>query len=112
MRVLKFIVDNTTIKPDPNCDFTGLFPGMNERVLAEFTFSPDWKSTVKVAAFWSILDKEYPPQVINTDGTCQIPTEALAKVAFKVQVLGKRISGATVQTNKLVVYQSGNKNNA
>lgn len=109
MRVLRFLVEDNSIRPDPTCDFTGLFPGSEDRIQAEFAFSPDWKSTVKVAAFWSILDKEYPPQAINPDGTCQIPAEALAKVAFKVQVLGKRISGATVQTNKLVVYQSGNK---
>lgn len=108
MRVLRFLVDNETIKPDPACDFTGMFPGSEELVQAEFIFSSDWKSRVKVAAFWSIMDNEYPPQVINTDGTCQIPVEALAKVAFKVQVLGK-YRDAKVETNRLTVYQSGRK---
>lgn len=108
MRVLKFIVDESTITQDPACDFTGLFPGQEDQVLAEFTFSPDWKSRVKVAAFWSVMDKEYPPQVINTDGTCVIPTEALAKVAFKIQVLGKH-RDKKVETNRLTIYQSGNR---
>ena len=108
MRVLKFIVDETTIKPDPDCDFTGLFPGQMERVVADFTFTPDWKSRVKVAAFWSIMGKEFPPQVINEEGLCEIPNEALAKVAFKVQVLGKH-RDKKVETNQLTIYQSGNK---
>lgn len=108
MRVLKFLVDDKTIRPDPACDFSGLFPGKEDQVRAEFTFSPDWKNRVKVAAFWSILDKEYEPQVVNDDGSCQIPIEALRKVAFKVQVLGK-YRGIKTETNCLTVYQSGGK---
>lgn len=108
MRVLSFLVEGNTIKPDPACDFTGLFPGQEDTVLAEFTFSPDWKSRVKVVAFYSVMGKEYPPQAINSDGTCLIPTEALAKVAYKIQVLGKG-KGQRVETNQLTIYQSGNK---
>lgn len=109
MRVLKFIVEGETIILDPACDLTGLFPGSEEKIQAEFDFSPEWKSRVKVAAFWSVMGKEYEPQVINDDGTCQIPTEALAKVAYKVQVLGKRKHGPTTSTNTVVVYQNGCK---
>lgn len=109
MRVLRFIVDGTTIKPDPNCDFSGLFPNSSDKVQAHFTFSPDWKSRVKVAAFLSIMDKECEPQVINDDGSCEIPIEALSKVVFKIQVIGKTKYGPIAKTNTVSIYQSGNK---
>ena len=108
MRVLRFIVDETTISKDPACDFSGMFPGRETEVRAEFVFSPDWKSRVKVAAFWSILDKEYPPQVINDDESCMVPIEALEKVAFKIQVLGQ-YRDKKVETNCLTIHQSGIK---
>jgi hypothetical protein len=106
MRVLKFLVEGDTIKADPTCGFGGLFPGRNNHVQAEFTFSPEWKSRVKVAAFWSPLDHEYTPQPIEEDGTCMIPVEALQKSTFKVQILTK-INGVITSTNKLTVYQKG-----
>jgi hypothetical protein len=107
VQVIKFIVEDETITLDPTCDLTGLFPGQAEQVMAKFTFSPEWKSKIKVASFWSIMDKEYPPQVINDDESCLIPTEALTKVAFKVQVIGKRRGGAVIKTNSVIVYQIG-----
>lgn len=108
MRTLKFIVEGQTIKSDPECDFSGLVPGTEGYLQAEFTFSKEWKSTPKVAAFWSIMGNEYPPQALKDGKTCMIPVEALKKAAFKVQVLGN-IDGATVPTNKLTVYQKGGK---
>ena len=42
MRTLRFIVDNEIIKQDPSCDFTGLFPGKNPNIKAEFVFSDEW----------------------------------------------------------------------
>lgn len=110
MRVIRFIVKDNTIAIDPTCDLSVLFPGRDDPIIAEFDFSPEWKSRVKVASFCSIMDKEYPPQVINDDETCMIPIEALAKVAFKVQVIGKRKGGKPVKTNSVVVYQSGARN--
>lgn len=107
MRALRFIVDNETIKQDPSCDFTGLFPGKNSDIRAEFVFSPEWKNKVKVAAFWSTLDKEYEPQVIEEDA-CNIPVEALDKASFKIQVLGKR-SRDFLYTNKLTILQTGGR---
>ena len=106
MRVLQFLVEGDSIREDPSCSFDGLFPGRNDHVQARFTFSPEWKSRVKVAAFWSPLDHEYEPQPIDEDGTCMIPVEALRKTTFKVQVLTK-INGSIVPTNKLTVYQKG-----
>lgn len=107
MRTLRFIVDGKTITQDPSCDFSGLFPGRNPSVRAEFTFSSEWKNKVKVAAFWSVLDKEYEPQELQDD-SCIIPSEALAKPSFKVQILGKR-GKERIDTNKLSVLQRGDK---
>lgn len=108
MRVLKFIVDGNSIKQDPDCDFTGLFPGKEDQIRAEFTFSKEWQKRVKVAAFWSIMGAEFEPQEIKDGESCMIPVEALQKVAFRVQVLGKH-RGAKVETDKVTVYQSGGK---
>lgn len=107
MRILRFIVDGKTIKQDPSCDFSGLFPGKNLNVRAEFTFSSEWKNKVKVAAFWSILDKEFEPQQIEDD-CCIIPSEALAKPSFKIQILGKK-GKERIDTNKLSILQKGGR---
>lgn len=107
MQVLRFIVDGKTIKQDPSCDFSGLFPGKNPNIRAEFTFSSEWKNKVKVAAFWSILDKEYEPQEI-VDDACIIPSEALLKPSFKIQVLGKK-GNERIDTNKLTILQKGGR---
>ena len=103
MRTLKFIVEGQTIKPDPRCDFSGLVPGSQGYLQAEFTFSKEWISTPKVVAFYSRLGNEYPPRVLKDGKTCIIPTEALQKRILKVQVLGK--NGLT--TNRLEIDQKG-----
>lgn len=107
MRILRFIVDGKTIKQDPSCDFSGLFPGKNPNIRAEFTFSSEWKNKVKVAAFWSMLDNEYEPQEIDDD-FCIIPSEALARPSFKIQILGKK-GNERIDTNKLTILQKGGK---
>lgn len=108
MRTLRFIVDGQTIKQDPTCDFSGLFNCKNSNICAEFVFSSEWNSMTKVAAFWSMLNEEYEPQVIDENNTCVIPSEAFARAAFKVQVLG--IKGSKkLNTNKLVVLQTGGR---
>lgn len=112
MRTLRFIVDDETIKNDPSCNFDGLFPGRNPDIKAEFMFSKEWDNTVKVAAFWSVLDNEYEPQVL-IDNCCNIPKEALARASFKIQVLGRKskpaFNKATLSTNKLTIRQTGGK---
>jgi hypothetical protein len=108
VRTLKFVVEGQNIRPDPSCDFTGLFPGTGTDIRAEFSFSPEWKSGAKVAAFWSMMCSEYPPRELKDGKSCMIPREALKRAAFKVQILGK-INGAIVPTNKLTVYQKGGK---
>ena len=107
MRTLRFIVDGQTVKRDPTCDFSGLFLNKDSGVCAEFIFSSEWNDKIKVAAFWSILDKEYEPQALDNN-TCIIPVEAFSKASFKIQVLG--IGGRErLTTNKLVVLQTGGK---
>lgn len=108
MRTLKFIVDGQIIKQDPNCDFSGLVPGTEEYLRAEFDFSPEWRGCTKVAAFYSIMGKEYPAQVLEDGKTCTIPEEALRRRVFKVQVLGKS-GDLKITTNKLAISQNGGK---
>lgn len=108
MRVLKFIVNNNTIMQDPECDFSGLFPGKEKKVMAKISFSSEWDNSVKVVAFWSILGAEYPPQILSDDNTCMIPVEALQRPAFKLQIFGK-VKNKKLETTKLSVYQSGGK---
>lgn len=105
MRTLRFIVTANTIVQDPSCDFTGLFPDPNQSLAAEFIFSPEWENRIKVAAFYSVLDTEYPPQIID-ENRCMIPPAALNSPAFRIQVLGSYY-GLPFETNKLTVYQRG-----
>ena len=107
MKTLRFIVQDNTILQDPFCrDFEGLFPGDNDDIKAEFVFSSEWKRRKKVVAFWSMLDKEYPPRILNDDNTCDIPEEALSRPAFKIQILGK-FRGHTYETDTITIYQRG-----
>ena len=108
MRTLRFIVDGRSIKPDPKCDFEGLFPGTDNRIQAKFIFrSDEWEACPKVIAFWSMLGREYQPQVLDDENTtCMIPEEALKREKFKIQVIAKK-TGYTIKTDKLVVHQRG-----
>jgi hypothetical protein len=108
MRTLKFIVEKQIIRPDPNCDFSGLMPGTEGYVKAKFAFSPEWRECVKVAAFWSVMGKEYPPQLLQDGCSCMIPAEALKGRKFKVQVIGKH-GDLKMTTNKMTVSQNGGK---
>jgi hypothetical protein len=103
MRTLRFIIDGQTIRQDPKCDFSRLAPGSNQHIQAEFTFSKEWISTPKVAAFYSRLGTEYEPQALNDAQTCTIPTEALKKRMFKIQIFGAN----GLITNKIEVLQEG-----
>lgn len=106
MRTLKFIVDRLSIKKDPNCDFSGLVPGTEEYLKAEFTFSSEWNGCDKVVGFFSPLGREYPPRYLADGYSCVIPAEALARRKFKIQIIGG--NGETrLTTNKLEVVQGG-----
>lgn len=109
MRTLKFIVDDLNIKQDPNCDFSGLVPGTENYLKAEFAFSSHWNGIVKAATFWSALGKEYEPQVLKDGFSCIIPKEALKKRVFKVKIVGISKDGVKTTTNKVTVTQNGGK---
>ena len=106
MRTLKFIVEDQIIRPDPNCDFSGLVPGTSGYLQAEFSFSPEWKDTVKVVGFYSLMGKSYPSQILKDGKTCIIPVEALKKKTFKLNVLGKK-GDMVLTTNKVQIKQDG-----
>lgn len=106
MRILKFIVDKQIIKQDPNCDFDNLIPGSEGYLQAEFSFSREWDDCIKVAAFYSPMGREFTPQVLKSNNTCIIPTEALAISEFKIRILGKR-ENFKITTNKITVLQKG-----
>lgn len=109
MRTLRFIVEGQTIRKDPTCDFDGLVPGSEGMVYASFIFSTEWRDCAKVASFWSNLGKEFPPQLIKHDGTCEIPAEALARRMFKIKIVGKGLNEKHITTNKVMIYQNGGK---
>lgn len=106
MRVLKFIVEGQVIKQDPDCDFSGLVPGTKEYLQAEFSFSKDWNGYTKVAAFYSVLGKEYEPKKLIDGKYCLIPAAALERRVFKVRIIGKK-KDSTMRSNKLAVKQNG-----
>lgn len=107
MRTLRFIVDGQIIRPDPDCDFSGLVPGSEKYLKAKFTFSSEWNNCVKVVAFWSRMGEEYPPQKLQGGVSCDIPSEALESKYFKIQVIGKNKDGFKITTNKLEICQNG-----
>lgn len=106
MRTLKFIVKGQQIAQDPECDFSGLVPGSEGYLQASFAFSNEWKDSIKVVAFWSMMGKEFQPQVLTDGKTCMIPAEALKAKTFRVQVIGKKGS-LKLTTNKVTVCQNG-----
>lgn len=108
MRTLKFIVNKQLIEKDPNCDFEGLVPGSAGYLQAEFSFSDEWKDLVKGVGFYSVLGKEYPPQILKDGRTCVIPEEALKKRYFGVKVHGLKDEELLV-TNKVFVKLSGRR---
>lgn len=109
MRKLKFIVERQLIKPDPNCDFTGLVPGTSGYLQAEFSFSPEWNECAKAVTFYSVLGKEYSSVLLKDGKTCMIPAEALERRSFKLQVTGRCVGKQIMTTNRVTVNQNGGK---
>lgn len=103
MKTLRFIVDNYTITKDPACDFSGLTQGKENAVKAEFVFSANWKGYRKAVAFYR-LGKELPARLLEDGRSCYIPTEALEKRTFWIEVVGKKKS-SVIKTNRVQVVQ-------
>lgn len=102
MRLLTFNVESQCVHKDPNCDFTNIVAGTKNYLRAKFTFSDEWRDCVKVASFWR-GEKEYAV-VLNSDGICDIPPEALTGATFRVSVIGQK-QDYRITTNKIVVRQ-------
>ena len=107
MRKLKFIVKGQLIEQDPSCDFSGLVPGTEGYLQAEFSFSKDWDNVTKVVSFRSAMGMEYEPQVLDESNSCVIPVEALKKRVFKIRIIGKSLDIPKMQTNTVAVSQNG-----
>ena len=108
MRTLKFIVEGQIIKQDPNCDFSGLIPGTDGYLQAEFTFTTtDWHPLIKAVGFYSMMGREYDAQLLDENNRCMIPAEACEKQNFKLKVVGKGTNGFKLTTNKFTVSQNG-----
>lgn len=106
VRTIRFIVDRQIIKKDPDCDFSGLVPGSEGCLRAEFSFSPDWNGFAKVATFRS-ANKDYDPQILSDGKSCLIPSAVLAREAFRVGIIGKNPSGQLKPTSTVMVHQNG-----
>lgn len=111
MRTLRFIVDDQIIKQDPTCSFANLVPGTDGYLQAYFSFSAAWEGCVKVAAFYTMLGRECPPQMLKDGCTCLIPVEALKKQSFKIRIFGIRNNydktTYKINTNEVIVTQDG-----
>ena len=105
MRSLKFNVSGQIVRPDQSCDFTGLVPGTEGYLKAEFSFSEEWNGCGKIAEFMRYATSE-PESVKLVGDACVIPAEALKGKAFKVSVIGIR-RGFRIQTNMTEVRQDG-----
>lgn len=108
MRILKFIVDQQTLKKDPMCDFSGLTKGTKGYLKAQFSFSKEWNGCTKVVGFYSSYGDEYRPQVLDKDNSCMIPDEALKRETFFIKVIAKR-NKFLITTNKFKVTQNGGR---
>lgn len=108
IRILKFIVDRQIIKQDPHCDFTGIVPGTDGYLTAEFLFSPEWNGAIKVAEFWK-GSKECTPQILKDGKSCRIPAEALTGRKFRIRIIGKSSDIPKIVTGIVEVQQDGGK---
>lgn len=108
MRTLRFKVNGQILSLDSECDATGLVPGTESYLKAEFEFSKEWNGYVKVASFSSALGEEFEPQMLRDGMSCTIPSEALNRRKFKIMVMGKKGNSKLV-TNKLEIKQEGDR---
>lgn len=104
MRTLNFIVDKQLIRPDPNCDFSGIVSGTKGYLRAEFSFSKEWEDCRKVAVFKKTINEEcYAPLIGNA---CMVPDDVLSQKKFRVSVIGEK-DQYRITTNRTEVKQNG-----
>lgn len=106
MRTLSFDVDGQIIKKNENCNFDDIVPGTKGYLQARFSFSSEWKDTVRVAEF-TRGRYECTPQILDNGTTCIIPEDALTSREFAIRVIGRRGDDFTIVTNRISVRQEG-----
>ena len=105
-RILKFVVKGQIIEKDPKCDFSYLVPGSEGYLTAEFEFSSEWDGCAKAVAFSTGIGKEYT--TLLKDGiSCEIPIDVCKRKAFRLRVVGQKVDGYRIGTNKIIVKQNG-----
>ena len=107
MRILEFDVQKQRLNKHKGCDFSGLVAGSVGYLHAKFYFlDNDWSGcTNKLARFW-VGDKE-EARLLDSNGSCEIPTEVLAGNKFEVSVLGVS-PNYRIETNRITVRQGVN----
>lgn len=105
MRPLMFLVLGQQIRQDPECDFSGIFPGTEGYLKARFSFSSEWAGMVKVAEFRRHTSSE-PVSVPIRHGECMVPAEVTGCKEWCVKVVGKRGS-VKIPTDYCKVRQEG-----
>lgn len=108
-RILEFDVQKQRLRKRAGCDFTGIVAGSVGYLRAKFYLSPEeWQDcTVKVARFW-LGDKESSVK-LDSNCSCEIPSEVLTGEKFSVSVLGKS-SNYQIETNEIKVKQEVTRN--
>lgn len=104
MRTLKFIVDEQSLRKDPDCDFSGVVKGSKGYLQCSFSFSKEWNGCKVAASFWS-YDKEIDAAAV-VRGVCQIPDGVTNRRRFGVSLTGIK-NGYRITTNKIWVEQEG-----
>lgn len=103
MRILEFTIDKQLVAPNLQCDFTGIVPGTKGYLVAEFSFSDEWKYCRKVAVFKRAKEEYFVPL---KDNRCEIPEEVLKYTSFRLSVIGER-DGYRIISNEMEIRQNG-----
>lgn len=101
MRTLKYKVVGQRLRPIG--DHTGLVAGTEGYLEASFVFDSSWDGCKIVASF---SPEGRDAVVLNVDGTCVIPAQALIGSTFEVRVEGRR-DNYSIRTNPVIERQSG-----
>lgn len=99
-RFLKFVVDGQMIKKTG--DFDNIVTGSKGYLFAQFILSPEWHGCKIAASFFS-GGKEYPA-ILDENGVCEIPEQALVKRHFAVSLTGIS-NDYRIVTHKVFVKQ-------
>ena len=108
MRTLFFYVKRQIIQPYSKDGLGGLVAGTEGYVRAKFNFSSDWDDCKKVVGFFSLDGEEFSPRVLDEEGCCMIPKEALALHEFNIVLYGRK-DGYTIVSRPIKITQYGGK---